>query len=281
MSSWNQSRWDDKSQLSQQQIQQGGQLLSSVQLLPQLQQLQQSHQQQQLQQLLQLQQLPQQRMIYSNQYSEYPITHIYHDDPLSLGPQAGSLVQPQIKLESQDRYIWQHQQQQQPQHQIQQSSSYLQIYPVQQHVGNFMYPQTDLKSGETDGFLMSSSSIQKVGSIPSPSGSVSSGSGSKRGKSIVNKSSDILAPGGVTRRAKGDKRSRMGCLTCRQRKKRCCETRPECTECHRLGLNCVWPKPGTEHKNKQKDAKLEENTINHEIYGKIKVLRGIVDYKSK
>lgn len=77
------------------------------------------------------------------------------------------------------------------------------------------------------------------------------------------------------------KRSRMGCLTCRQRKKRCCETRPKCTECNRLGLNCVWPKPGTEHKNKPKDVKNEENTINHEIYGKIKVLRGIVEYRSK
>lgn len=76
------------------------------------------------------------------------------------------------------------------------------------------------------------------------------------------------------------KRSRMGCLTCRQRKKRCCETRPKCTECLRLRLNCVWPVPGTEHKNKPKDAKEEENTINHEIYGKIKVLRGIVEYRS-
>lgn len=77
------------------------------------------------------------------------------------------------------------------------------------------------------------------------------------------------------------KRSRMGCLTCRQRKKRCCETRPKCTECNRLGLTCIWPKPGTEHKNKPKDVKNEENMIDHQIYGKIKVLRGIVEYKSK
>ena len=76
------------------------------------------------------------------------------------------------------------------------------------------------------------------------------------------------------------KRSRMGCLTCRQRKKRCSENRPKCIECNRLGLNCVWPKPGTEHKNKNKDAKEEEDTIDHEIYGKIKILRGIVEYKS-
>lgn len=77
------------------------------------------------------------------------------------------------------------------------------------------------------------------------------------------------------------KRSRMGCLTCRQRKKRCCETRPKCTECARLRLNCVWPKPGTEHKNKPKDQKEDENTIEHAEFGRIKVLRGIVEYRSK
>lgn len=76
------------------------------------------------------------------------------------------------------------------------------------------------------------------------------------------------------------KRSRMGCLTCRQRKKRCCEARPKCTECHRLRLNCVWPKPGTEHKNKPKEVKSQENMIDHDVYGKIKVLRGIVEYRS-
>ena len=77
------------------------------------------------------------------------------------------------------------------------------------------------------------------------------------------------------------KRSRMGCLTCRQRKKRCCETRPRCTECTRLRLNCTWPKPGTEHKNKPKDQKDDENTIEHAEFGRIKVLRGIVEYRSK
>lgn len=76
------------------------------------------------------------------------------------------------------------------------------------------------------------------------------------------------------------KRSRMGCLTCRQRKKRCCETRPKCKECLRLRLNCVWPKPGTEHKNKPKEVKNQENMIDHDVYGKIKVLRGIVEYRS-
>lgn len=76
------------------------------------------------------------------------------------------------------------------------------------------------------------------------------------------------------------KRSRMGCLTCRQRKKRCCESRPKCLECQRLRLNCQWPKPGTEHKNKPKEVKSQENMIDHDVYGKIKVLRGIVEYRS-
>lgn len=82
------------------------------------------------------------------------------------------------------------------------------------------------------------------------------------------------------RAGKVAKRSRMGCLTCRQRKKRCCETRPKCKECLRLRLNCVWPKPGTEHKNKPKEVKNQENMIDHDVYGKIRVLRGIVEYRS-
>lgn len=77
------------------------------------------------------------------------------------------------------------------------------------------------------------------------------------------------------------KRSRMGCLTCRQRKKRCCEKRPQCTECMRLGLDCIWPVPGTEHRNKSRDSRGDKDTIEHEAFGKIKVLRGIVEYKSK
>lgn len=77
------------------------------------------------------------------------------------------------------------------------------------------------------------------------------------------------------------KRSRMGCLTCRQRKKRCCERKPQCSECERLGLDCIWPVPGTEHRNKSRDSREESNTIEHEAFGKIKVLRGIVQYKRK
>lgn len=99
-------------------------------------------------------------------------------------------------------------------------------------------------------------------------------SSSETSRSLSDQAKPRSASGGVT------KRSRMGCLTCRQRKKRCCETRPKCSECLRLRLNCVWPKPGTEHKNKSKEVKSQENTIDHDVYGKIKVLRGIVEYRS-
>lgn len=37
-------------------------------------------------------------------------------------------------------------------------------------------------------------------------------------------------------------RSRLGCLTCRQRKKKCDETLyPVCQNCDKKGLGCVWP----------------------------------------
>ncbi|ERT00096.1 hypothetical protein HMPREF1624_03465 [Sporothrix schenckii ATCC 58251] len=40
-------------------------------------------------------------------------------------------------------------------------------------------------------------------------------------------------------------RSRNGCLTCRQRKKKCDETRPQCVGCTRNKLSCVWPARAT------------------------------------
>lgn len=96
----------------------------------------------------------------------------------------------------------------------------------------------------------------------------------RRKRSVVRLAPTLVQPKATA------KRSRLGCTTCRQRKKRCCETKPKCTECTRLKLNCIWPVPGTEHKNKSKELKEEENVMYHEVYGKIKVLRGIVDYKS-
>lgn len=75
------------------------------------------------------------------------------------------------------------------------------------------------------------------------------------------------------------KRSRGGCLTCRQRKKRCCEQKPRCTECDRLDIRCEWPVPGRERKNRNKQYELQHDEIFHEVYGVIKVLRGVVQYR--
>lgn len=100
-------------------------------------------------------------------------------------------------------------------------------------------------------------------------------------------------------------RSRDGCLTCRQRKKRCCERKPVCQECARLGIKCRWPYPGSERKNRRGSANVFSNSggsggsggvngngsgenselpvlgpdeMYHEEYGVIKVLRGVVEY---
>ena len=35
-------------------------------------------------------------------------------------------------------------------------------------------------------------------------------------------------------------RTLSGCLTCRRRRKKCDEARPQCTSCSKLGLRCVW-----------------------------------------
>jgi hypothetical protein len=35
-------------------------------------------------------------------------------------------------------------------------------------------------------------------------------------------------------------RTLSGCLTCRRRRKKCDEARPQCTTCSRLGLRCCW-----------------------------------------
>lgn len=75
------------------------------------------------------------------------------------------------------------------------------------------------------------------------------------------------------------KRSRMGCLTCRHRKKRCCETKPKCHECARLGLKCSWPAPGSEHRNKPKHVRESDGMHYDPVYGNIKILRGIVEQR--
>ncbi|KAH3683587.1 hypothetical protein WICPIJ_005434 [Wickerhamomyces pijperi] len=72
------------------------------------------------------------------------------------------------------------------------------------------------------------------------------------------------------------RRSRKGCLTCRHRKKRCCEKKPSCDECSRLGLDCEWPNPGSENKNKTKLEREAEGYYYHDIFGKIKIQRAVV-----
>ena len=42
---------------------------------------------------------------------------------------------------------------------------------------------------------------------------------------------------------KGHTKSRRGCYSCKKRKVKCQETLPECENCTRLGLGCVYPKP--------------------------------------
>ncbi|KAK0708184.1 hypothetical protein B0H67DRAFT_603219 [Lasiosphaeris hirsuta] len=46
---------------------------------------------------------------------------------------------------------------------------------------------------------------------------------------------------------KGHTKSRRGCNNCKRRKVKCQETLPECANCKRLGLGCVYPEPHQSH----------------------------------
>lgn len=52
-------------------------------------------------------------------------------------------------------------------------------------------------------------------------------------------------------------RSRMGCFTCRKRKKRCDERKPVCQACVRLKLECQYPLPGQERKNRKRKSSVD------------------------
>lgn len=52
-------------------------------------------------------------------------------------------------------------------------------------------------------------------------------------------------------------RSRMGCFTCRKRKKRCDEGKPVCQACVRLKLDCEYPLPGQERKNRKRKSSFD------------------------
>lgn len=45
-------------------------------------------------------------------------------------------------------------------------------------------------------------------------------------------------------------RSRLGCLTCRRKKKKCDQGKPKCGLCLRVGTHCEWPEPGKESVNR-------------------------------
>lgn len=40
---------------------------------------------------------------------------------------------------------------------------------------------------------------------------------------------------------RGHFKSRLGCYSCKRRRVKCDESRPECSPCRRLGLHCVYP----------------------------------------
>ncbi|KAI0812421.1 hypothetical protein BC629DRAFT_937907 [Irpex lacteus] len=43
-------------------------------------------------------------------------------------------------------------------------------------------------------------------------------------------------------------RSKTGCMTCRQKKVKCDEEKPDCARCRAGGRDCVWPDGGTTRK---------------------------------
>lgn len=53
-------------------------------------------------------------------------------------------------------------------------------------------------------------------------------------------STQPLAARGASHHRPHPQRSRNGCITCKKRKVRCSEQRPQCYHCTRLNLDCVW-----------------------------------------
>ncbi|KAJ5748275.1 C6 zinc finger domain protein [Penicillium nucicola] len=56
-------------------------------------------------------------------------------------------------------------------------------------------------------------------------------------------------------------RSRLGCLSCRRRKKKCDETKPTCTACQRNCINCVWPGPFSEKEEMESKQSLGKTVL--------------------
>lgn len=57
---------------------------------------------------------------------------------------------------------------------------------------------------------------------------------------IENKPIRIIDSRANLNKSKLSKRSKKGCITCKIRKKKCDETRPNCSDCFRLNKNCIW-----------------------------------------
>lgn len=58
-------------------------------------------------------------------------------------------------------------------------------------------------------------------------------------------------------------RSRLGCLTCRRRKKKCDEVKPICTACLRNNLGCLWPAPDPPQRGIAARSNLRQQTSDH------------------
>lgn len=63
-------------------------------------------------------------------------------------------------------------------------------------------------------------------------------------------------PAAITHR---EKRTRTGCLTCRKRRKKCTEEKPNCRACVRNHLTCIWPGYAKEAKERKKCSFFEQS----------------------
>lgn len=76
-----------------------------------------------------------------------------------------------------------------------------------------------------------------AGTSPSPISLITEDSSSSSSSSNATTTPQVTAP--LSRRTHA--KSRLGCLTCKRRRVKCNEGRPECASCKRLGLRCGYP----------------------------------------
>lgn len=81
--------------------------------------------------------------------------------------------------------------------------------------------------------------VQKAITPPDSSSSECHGSSSPEAKTNVKAAAPSRQP--LSRR--GHFKSRLGCFSCKRRRVKCNEARPECSPCRRLGLACGYPTP--------------------------------------